>query len=87
MSSRIDVHIDEDTFHKSLAEDVLLGLTSTPKYLLPKYFYDQRGSALFQRITELPEYYLTRVEMGIIKSVAHRLMKEFRPQEIVEIFW
>ena len=85
MSTEIDVHIDEKTFHENLAADVLQGLTSSPKYLLPKYFYDTKGSALFDRITELPEYYLTRVEMGLIKSVAHELMNELRPQEVVEI--
>ena len=50
--------------------EVLEGLTSRPKYLAPKFLYDQAGSALFEAITELPEYYLTRTEIGILE--AHR---------------
>jgi dimethylhistidine N-methyltransferase len=52
------------------ATDVLAGLTSTPKRLSPKYFYDDAGSALFERITELPEYYPTRREIGILNEHA-----------------
>ena len=48
-----------------MREEVLEGLTSRPTYLPPKYFYDERGSKLFERITELPEYYLTRTEMAL----------------------
>jgi dimethylhistidine N-methyltransferase len=48
--------------------DVLTGLTATPKHLPPKYFYDADGSALFERITELPEYYPTRCEMSILRA-------------------
>lgn len=46
-------------------EEVLNSLLSQPKYVSAKYFYDQRGSELFQTITELPEYYLTRTELGL----------------------
>ena len=52
------------------ATDVLAGLTATPKRLPPKYFYDNAGSALFERITELPEYYPTRREIGILNDHA-----------------
>ena len=52
------------------ATDVLAGLTATPKRLSPKYFYDSAGSALFERITELPEYYPTRREIGILQERA-----------------
>lgn len=45
--------------------EVLAGLGARPKRLSPKYFYDERGSALFEQITRLPEYYLTRTEMGL----------------------
>jgi L-histidine Nalpha-methyltransferase len=53
-----------------LAADVLAGLTATPKRLPPKYFYDAEGSALFERITALPEYYPTRCEMEILRAHA-----------------
>jgi L-histidine Nalpha-methyltransferase len=56
----------EDQF----AADVLAGLASTPKRLPPKYFYDAEGSALFERITELPEYYPTRCEIKILRDHA-----------------
>ena len=82
---QIAVHLDHDTLMSMLARDVLRGLTSRPKYLPPKYFYDARGSALFQRISGLPEYYLTRVEQGIIESVGSELVAELRPREIVEL--
>ncbi|HET7848521.1 MAG TPA: L-histidine N(alpha)-methyltransferase, partial [Pseudolabrys sp.] len=50
------------------ASDVVAGLTASPKRLPPKYFYDHAGSALFERITELPEYYPTRCETGILRE-------------------
>jgi dimethylhistidine N-methyltransferase len=52
------------------AADVLKGLKSTPKRISPKYFYDAAGSALFERITNLPEYYLTRSELRILEDNA-----------------
>jgi len=52
----------------TMAEEVRSGLSSEPKVLSPKYFYDERGSQLFERITELPEYYPTRAEREILAS-------------------
>ncbi len=57
----------EDNF-PTMAEEVLAGLTSKPKHCSPKYFYDQRGSELFEKICELPEYYPTRTEEGILRQ-------------------
>lgn len=51
-----------------MAGEVLQGLASEPKYISPKYFYDARGSALFDQITDLDEYYLTRTEMWLFDS-------------------
>jgi dimethylhistidine N-methyltransferase len=51
-----------------MREEVLEGLTAMPKRLSPKYFYDATGSYLFERITELPEYYLTRTEMALFDA-------------------
>ena len=59
-----------DTAATEFATDVVAGLTTTPKRLSPKYFYDSTGSALFERITELPEYYPTRREIGILNEHA-----------------
>jgi dimethylhistidine N-methyltransferase len=55
---------------RAFAADVLAGLGAEPKHLPPKYFYDQRGSELFERITRLPEYYPTRTEIGILEAHA-----------------
>lgn len=54
----------------AFATDVIEGLTAFPKRLSPKYFYDETGSELFERITELAEYYPTRTELGILEQNA-----------------
>jgi L-histidine Nalpha-methyltransferase len=59
-----------DGYLAALRADVLAGLSATPKTLPPKYFYDERGSALFDEITRLPEYYLTRAETSILRTRA-----------------
>lgn len=58
----------------SIANDVRLGLTARPKTLPPYLFYDETGSQLYERITELPEYYLTRAERRILSSHAHDIV-------------
>lgn len=55
------------------ARDLLAGLSGHPKRLSPKYFYDEAGSRLFERITELPEYYPTRTEIGILRDRAKEI--------------
>src|SRR5215813_817280 len=60
---------------RAFLDDVLAGLLAEPKRLPPKYFYDQIGSELFQRITALPEYYLTRTEIGILEARADEIAK------------
>jgi len=64
-SPRIQPKTDESSAFEA---DVLAGLHATPKRLPPKYFYDGLGSQLFERITELPEYYPTRCEMRILRE-------------------
>jgi L-histidine Nalpha-methyltransferase len=59
------------------AEDVLEGLSSTPKFLSSKYFYDDEGSRLFQEIMILPEYYLTRCEFEIFSTQAKEICEAF----------
>jgi dimethylhistidine N-methyltransferase len=58
-----------------IAEDVRRGLTAHPKTLPPYLFYDEEGSRLYERITELPEYYLTRAERGILVSHARDIVE------------
>lgn len=68
------------------ADDVRAGLTATPKSLPCVYFYDALGSALFERITALPEYYLTRAESEIIREHAAEIAAEARgPIQVVEM--
>src|ERR1700745_2540404 len=64
---RIECHLD-GADQRTLAEDVLDGLTRPFKELPPKHFYDARGAELFDRICELPEYYPTRAERSILEE-------------------
>lgn len=66
-------------------EDVVVGLTQSPKALPPKYFYDDRGSQLFEVITDLPEYYLTRTERQILKSSAKAIVQTVGACDLVEL--
>lgn len=66
--------------------DVIAGLSKPQKQLLPKYFYDQRGSHLFDDITHLPEYYLTRTEDAIMKSNLREMARLVGPKATVVEF-
>ena len=85
MRYQVDVHLDGQGWLGQLAEDVRRGLTGTPKSLPPKYFYDAVGAALFDRITRLPEYYLTRVEESLLVEHGPTLMRGVAPEDIVEL--
>jgi L-histidine Nalpha-methyltransferase len=61
------------------------GLTAVPKQLPPKWFYDERGSMLFEEITRLPEYYLTRAERGILRAHAAEIAAVTRPSSLMEL--
>ncbi|MFL6821922.1 MAG: L-histidine N(alpha)-methyltransferase [Xanthobacteraceae bacterium] len=63
----------------SFARDVIAGLTGRPKRLPPKYFYDETGAQLFEQITALPEYYLTRCELEILRERARDIARFFPP--------
>jgi len=68
-----------------LRADVRVGLTAHPKTLPPKYFYDARGSQLFDEITRLPEYYLTRAETSILEQHAAEIAGLSRCESLVEL--
>jgi L-histidine N-alpha-methyltransferase len=83
-----DIRIDSwlsDAEERSLANDVLDGLTRPFKELPPKHFYDSRGSELFERICELPEYYPTRTEKGILIERAKDIVEATGAGELVEL--
>src|SRR5471032_3255597 len=70
----------------SFADDVRTGLGMRPYTLMPKYFYDDLGSALFESITHLPEYYLTRAERDLLATYAGEIVGAFNvPIELVEL--
>src|SRR5919198_2260784 len=85
MGYRADVHVDSFALREALADDVRRGLGNHPKSLPPKYFYDAAGAALFERITRLPEYYLTRAEQALLEAHAPAIFGEAGPEEIVEL--
>lgn len=65
--------------------DVVEGLSATPKWLPTRFFYDDRGSVLFERITRLPEYYPTRTELAILEGRAREISSETGPVEVIEL--
>jgi dimethylhistidine N-methyltransferase len=74
-----------DLLTGEFAHDLTAALASRPRSISPKYFYDAAGSRLFDRICELPEYYPTRTELGILGSNAREIAAQFGPRaEIVE---
>ena len=86
MSERLTVvNLRDGDDGKESGEDIVAGLTADPKSLPPKYFYDQRGSELFEQICELPEYYPTRTETAILKGVSGAIAQKTGPCEIVEL--
>jgi L-histidine Nalpha-methyltransferase len=77
---RMDVYDHQRTF----AQDVACGLTAAQKWLPPKYFYDERGSQLYEQICALPEYYPYRAEMEILSTYAAEIHAEIGRLALVE---
>ncbi len=81
----IEVHLRADG-GAGMARDIRLGLTGKEKELAPKYFYDERGSLLFERITELEEYYPTRTERRILEERSAEIVAAAgEPKVLVEL--
>jgi L-histidine Nalpha-methyltransferase len=76
---------DRDPSPRTLAHDVYDGLTQPFKQIPPKYLYDDHGSALFDAICQLPEYYPTRTERAILVSSAPEIADRTRAVELVEL--
>jgi L-histidine N-alpha-methyltransferase len=81
----VEVHLSPDELRDALRRDVAAGLTSVPKELPPKYFYDARGSDLFDEITRLPEYYPTRCERSILVERAGEIARLSGADTLVEL--
>jgi len=69
----------------TLADHVRRSLLSPPRSLPPKYFYDERGSLLFDRICDTPEYYPTRTEQALLEDSAARVIRLTRPEQLFEL--
>lgn len=81
----IEVHLDADGV-ATMRRDVRAGLSTEPKELAPKYFYDERGSQLFEQITELAEYYPTRAERSILADRSSEIVAGAgEPRTLVEL--
>ncbi|MER5424419.1 L-histidine N(alpha)-methyltransferase [Streptosporangium roseum] len=78
-------HLGHDYLRQALEHDVRTGLTSTPKWLPPKWFYDATGSDLFSQITRLPEYYPTRRELAILRREALDIATRGGADTLVEL--
>ena len=81
----VDVHLEPGAMARALEADVRVGLAETPKTLPPKWFYDDRGSELFDEITRLPEYYPTRTERGILLQHARDVAELTKADTLVEL--
>jgi L-histidine N-alpha-methyltransferase len=85
MTLSLSNHLSADSATKALRRDVLDGLTSTPKTLPPKWFYDSVGSDLFDQITRLPEYYPTRTEAQILRARSAEIAAASQADTLVEL--
>ncbi len=64
---------------------IVQGLTAKQKKISPRYFYDSAGSSLFERITQLPEYYLARSENAVVERTVDAIVRQVAPQEVLEL--
>jgi L-histidine N-alpha-methyltransferase len=81
----IAIHTFGQDVLDDLVRDVRAGLSATSKSLPPRWFYDDRGSELFEEITGLPEYYQTRTEAAILERIAPEVLALVRPETLVEL--
>lgn len=80
-------HKLQQSYINQFAKDIKVGMTNSPKSISSKYLYDDTGSKLFKKITQLDEYYLTKTELKIIESIKHQLPDYFsnNPLDIIEL--
>src|SRR5499427_7028592 len=82
---RVERCLPDGFLDEALRADARAGLTATPKSLPPKWFYDERGSELFEKITRLDEYYPTRAEREILAAAAGEIAATTRAVTLVEL--
>ncbi len=81
----LEVLLQPGSLRAGLEADARVGLTANPKHLPPKYFYDARGSRLFEQITELPEYYPTRTEHALLTERAGDVARASGAEVLLEL--
>jgi L-histidine Nalpha-methyltransferase len=81
----IDIHLSGDDLRAALENDVRTGMTAAAKWLPPVWFYDDRGSQLFDEITRLDEYYPTRAERGLLEAHAPEIAARSGADTLVEL--
>ncbi|GAB2644233.1 L-histidine N(alpha)-methyltransferase [Nocardia goodfellowii] len=81
----LEIYLSDDDLTAALRRDARIGLTADPKSLPPKWFYDARGSELFERITELAEYYPTRTERALLERVVGEIARAAQAEVLVEL--
>jgi L-histidine N-alpha-methyltransferase len=81
----LEVYLTPAESVDALRAEAREGLTATPKWLSPKWFYDARGSELFEEITALPEYYPTRTERGLLAQYADEIAALTEPEILIEL--
>jgi L-histidine Nalpha-methyltransferase len=85
MTLRVERCLPDGFLAGALRADARAGLSATPKVLPPKWFYDERGSELFEKITHLDEYYPTRAERSILRAAAGQIAAATRARALVEL--
>ena len=85
MAYTIDVHLSPDEVRRQMLADALKGLQAEQKSIPPVWFYDERGSRLFEEITQLPEYYPTRAERALLQAYAPSIAELSKADTLVEL--
>ena len=85
MAYTIDVHLSREDVQRQMRHDALVGLQASEKSIPPVWFYDERGSRLFEEITQLPEYYPTRAERALLEAHAASIAQLSKADTLVEL--
>src|SRR5579862_4737650 len=85
MTFSIDVHISPEEVRQRMRADAIAGLQAETKSIPPVWFYDERGSQLFEEITRLPEYYPTRAERRLLEAYAPTIAELSKADTLVEL--
>ena len=85
MRYTIDVHLSPDDVQRQMCDDAVRGLLAPEKSIPPVWFYDERGSRLFEEITQLPEYYPTRAERALLERHAPTIAEQAKADTLVEL--